>query len=83
MNSGKMVDRAARDDERQQVLGKGEWCRRFADRVQQRAGGDRNFAEQYADECWPEAEKEQRQCPQWEQVSPEDWADEEMSCWGE
>lgn len=61
MRTQKMIDRAARDEERQQVLGKNEWCRRFADRAQNLTDADRELADQFAEAHWPEYGKK---CPE-------------------
>lgn len=75
MRTQKMVDRAARDEERQQVLGKDEWCRRFADHlIKNHAGIEKHEAEMAAKAGWQ---------PEWYPQNPEAAADKELMFWEE
>lgn len=77
------VDRGARDAERQRLLGRDEWCRRYARRIHSQTGVRNDIAGQVAKTAWEEAEKERRQDPEIDQQEPEAAADEELTYWDE
>lgn len=77
------VDRGARDAERQRLLARDEWCRRFALRIHRMTGVGNDAASQVADTAWREAESERQAHPAGGQVEPETAADEELNNWEE
>lgn len=48
MQTQRMIDRGARDAERQRLLGRDEWCRRFAIYIHGKTGVDNAIASQAA-----------------------------------
>lgn len=81
MRTQKMIDRAARDEERLKMPDKDEWCRRYGVHlIKNHAGIEKHEAEMAAESGW---QKEQRKNPDWYQQSPEAAADEELMFWEE
>ncbi|WP_342595503.1 hypothetical protein AAGT95_03060 [Salinicola lusitanus] len=84
MQTERMIDRGARDAERQRLLGRDEWCRRFALRIHKRTGTGNDAASQVAQAAWIDSENDRRQHPEFfNQQEPEAAADEELTYWGE
>ncbi|WP_106418203.1 hypothetical protein [Salinicola tamaricis] len=83
MQTETLIDRAARDTERQRLLGHDEWCRRFALRLHRRTGVANDIASQAAESAWGDAERDRLAHPGDGQQPPEAAADEELTYWGE
>ncbi|OLO05083.1 hypothetical protein [Salinicola socius] len=83
MQTQRMIDRGARDAERQRLLGHDEWCRRFALRIHRQTGVTNDIASQAADAAWNDAENERRAHPAGGQPEPETAADDELTHWND
>lgn len=83
MQTQRMIDTGARDAQRQRMLDRHEWCRRFALRIHRQTGVRNDVASQAAESAWGDAERERRERPEYGQAPPEAAADEELQHWSE
>lgn len=83
MQTQRMIDRGARDAERQRLLGRDEWCRRFAIYIHGKTGVDNAIASQAANDAWTEEERERHENPAYGPTDPEDAAESELTYWDE